>query len=168
MSTRSFTDRLAADFQAVFDLLPVALCLLRGPRHVVEGFNTLAVRVWGLAAAEAFGRPFLELLPGPAVADYAAACAEVWQSGRPVLWAEIPVTGLVAAECAAEPAYFNLSFQALQPQPGEQGGLLLLAQNVTPLLQARQQAQLLQAELAATTAGLADYVAELLRAANNG
>lgn len=154
-----------AGLVAVLAQLPVALCLLRGPRHVVEVFNPLAACVWGLPAAQAIGHPFLELLPALVVADYAAACAEVGQSGQSVQWPEVLVAGAATAECAAPgPAYFSLCFQAWQPERGAQGGLLLVAQDVTPLVQARQQVQQLQADLAATTAGLADYVAELLRA----
>lgn len=153
-----------ASLVTVLAQLPVALCVLRGPHHTVELFNPLAAQVWGLPAAGALGRPFLELLPGTAVADYAAACAGVWQSGQPVRWPEMPATGYAGAEPATEVTYLSVHFQPFQPHRGAQGGILLLAQDVTPLLQAHQQVQQLQAELAATTAGLADYVAELLRA----
>lgn len=157
-----------AGLAAVLAQLPVALCLLRGPHHLVEVFNPLAARVWGLPAAQALGRPFLDLLPVAAAVDYAAACAEAEQSSQPVWWSEMLVAGFVSTECAAPaPAYFSLRFQAVQVERGAQGGLLLLAQEVTALLQARRQVQQLQTELATTTSGLADYmadyVAELLR-----
>ena len=158
------SDELPANessLSTVLAQLPLALCILRGPRYLVEAFNPLAARLWRLPAKAIIGRPFLAFLSKASIADYAAACVEVWQKGQAVTWAEMPVAGF---EQGTELTYFSVSFQALQPHWGEQGGLLLVAQNVTPLLQARQQAQQLQAELAATTAGLADYVAELLHA----
>lgn len=143
--------------------VPVALCLLLGSDYVVQLFNPLAGRVWGQPAAQMLGRPFLETLPEAAVASYAVACAAVWQNGQAVTWPELPVTTTGKALTELEVSYFTLSFQPFRTPAGTLAGVLLVAQDVTPLLRARRELLQLQAELATTIAGLADFVEELTR-----
>ncbi|GAB3637942.1 hypothetical protein GCM10027422_35320 [Hymenobacter arcticus] len=146
--------------------LPVAMYLVRGPAHVLEVMSLPAAAAWGCSVDQVRGQPFFEALPHLRGQGYEAAYATVWQTHQAVTWQEAPLT--VAQELPGPTGlgYFNVSFQPFYEGRGRLTGILVTSQDVTEQVLARQQVDYVAAELAATNAGLADYVRELTQAAH--
>ena len=152
--------------QALLVQMPVAMYLLRGPAHVLDLVSEAAATSWGCSPDQVMGKPFFEALPHLRGQGYEAAYATAWQTQQAVLWHEAPIMG---SEQPGEPAalgYFNVSFQPYYEGPGCLAGILVTSHDVTEQVLARQQMRQATQELAATNAGLADYVTELTQAAH--
>jgi PAS domain-containing protein len=158
----------AAAYQRLLELLaqaPVASCLLRGPAHSIDLLNPPAAASWGCSVEQVQNKPFFEALPHLRGQGFEAAYATVWQTQQVVTWHEAPVT--VAREVTGQGvlSYFNVSFQPLHDGQARLTGILVTSQEVTEQVLARQRMHQTATELAATNAGLADYVQELTQLA---
>ncbi|MGI4874563.1 MAG: PAS domain-containing protein [Janthinobacterium lividum] len=111
------------------------------------------------------GRPFFEALPELRGQGYEAAYATLWQTEQVVTWREACITLVREAGGPAVPGYFDVTFQPFYEGSGCLAGILVTSHDVTEQVLARQHLHHATAELAATNAGLADYVRELTQAA---
>jgi PAS domain-containing protein len=166
--------RLAEPTQAVVyqhlqDLLvqmPVAIYLVRGDAHMLDLVNLPAAAGWGCSPDQVRGQPFFEALPHLRGQGYEAAYATVWQTQQAVAWQEAPITSCRPPGGPASLGYFDVSFQPFYEGVGCLVGILVTSHDVTEQVLARQRARQATEELAATNAGLADYVMELTRTAH--
>jgi PAS domain-containing protein len=152
--------------QALLAQLPVAMYLVRGPAHVLDLVNPAAAAGWGCATDQVRGQPFFEALPHLRSQGYEAAYATVWQTQQAMTWQEAPIVSRWQPGEPAALGYFDVSFQPFYEGPGRLAGVLVTSHDVTQQVLARQHVRQATAELAATIAGLADYVTELTRAAH--
>lgn len=152
--------------QELLAQLPVAMYLLRGPAQIIDLVNLPAAASWGRAVDEVRGQPFFEALPALRGQGYEAAYATVWQTQQAVKWREARITLVRAAGEPAGPGYFDVSFQPFHEGAGRLAGILVTSCDVTEQVRARQLVHHATAELAATNAGLADYVRELTQTAH--
>ncbi|AMJ64019.1 PAS domain-containing protein [Hymenobacter sp. PAMC 26628] len=146
--------------------MPVAMYLLRGPAQVIGLVNRPAAAGWGRAVDQVRGQPFFEALPALRGQGYEAAYATVWQTQQAVTWREARITRVREAGGPAVPGYFDVTFQPFYEGPGGLAGILVTSHDVSEQVLARQHLHHATAELAATNAGLADYVRELTQAAH--
>lgn len=152
--------------QELLAQLPVAMYLLRGPAQVIDLVNQPAAAGWGRAVDQVQGRPFFEALPALRGQGYEAAYATVWQTQQAVTWREARIPLVREAGGPAVPGYFDVTFQPFYAGPGCLAGILVTSHDVSEQVLARQHLHHAAAELAATNAGLADYVRELTHAAH--
>lgn len=152
--------------QELLALAPVAMCLLRGPAQVIDMVTALAAASWGRPAGQLGGKPFFEALPDLRGQGYEGAFATVWQTQQGVQWREAPLARQHPSGGQVVLGYFDVSFQPFHDEAGHLTGILLTSHDVTEQVLARQRVHQAAEELAATNAGLADYVAELTHAAH--
>jgi PAS domain-containing protein len=159
----------ATAYQHLQDLLvqmPVAMYLVRGEAHILDLINLPAAAGWGYSPDQVRGQPFFEALPYLRGQGYEAAYATVWQTQQAVTWQEAPITNCWPSGGPASLGYFDVSFQPFYEGANRLAGVLVTSHDVTEQVLARQHARQATEELAATNAGLADYVTELTHAAH--
>lgn len=125
---------------------PVAVALLFGPTHQLELANEDFRQAFG--HRQLVGRKYREAAPelDPYIfecLDEVYCTGESFRANEQLVYLDRTNTGQLA------PGYFNFVYQATREADGEVSGILLLATEVTSVVQARQQVQALNQELAA-------------------
>ncbi|RYY21550.1 MAG: PAS domain-containing sensor histidine kinase [Cytophagaceae bacterium] len=124
---------------------PVAVAMLFGPTHQVELANEGFRQAFG--HRQLVGRTYREA--APELAPHIFECLdEVYRTGESFRTNEQLVYLDRTNRGQLTPGYFNFVYQATREANGEVNGILLLATEVTSLVQARQQVQELNRELA--------------------
>jgi signal transduction histidine kinase len=149
-------ERQRVELQNLFEQAPVALAVFRGPQYVVELANPEVLRLWGRTRAQSLHTPLFELLPEIADQGFRELLDGVLATGEPCLANEMPSS--IDRHGRRDTVYWNFIYQPLRGEDGQIIGVTVVAAEVTDQVQARQQVQLLNEELAA--------INEELRASN--
>jgi len=134
------------DVNRFFEQAPVAISLLRGPRHVVELMNETNATLLGATASQLLGRPILEALPALTGQGFDAVLARVLQ-GATVIFQEVRVVLDRAHLGQPNEGYYHVTYQPWQTAEGEIIGVMAVAVEVTSQVLARQQLAQLNQEL---------------------
>ncbi|GAB3553674.1 ATP-binding protein [Spirosoma fluminis] len=122
----------------LFKQAPVAIAILEGPDHIFTLANDQYLRLTGqLQAGTLIGVPFLTAFPGLASEGFADKLAHIYKTGEPLCIREQAINRKLS-EHQTE-GYFNYSFEALTSQTGVITDIILVAQDVTDSVLARQQ-----------------------------
>jgi len=143
-------------YQALMQL-PANFNLLRGPEHVFELVNSSYQQLF--PNRQLLGRPIREALPELAGQGFFEALREVEQTGQPLLLPETETWADFQGNGQYEKRYYNAWFLPLPGIAGRANSILNVAIDVTSQVQARQQVQILNEELA--------VINEELRASND-
>src|SRR5690348_7313560 len=104
--------------EGIFMQMPSALCLLRGPEHVVELANPAFIAMVG--AHRAFiGRPLREAVPEVASQRLIELLDQVYSSGEPYTGTELPARVDGHASGVAGEVLFNFVCQPLRAAAGQ-------------------------------------------------
>ena len=128
----------------MFGPAPIAMCILRGPDHIVEVANDRQCEIWGRLADEVLGKPLLRAIPELREQTLAAHLADVLTHGKPFVATELPVM-LVREERLAV-VYFDIACAPLRDAADRLTGVMIVAVDVTAQLAARQRAEALAEE----------------------
>ena len=142
-------DARQQELTRIFAQAPVAITVLRGPRHVVELANAAICAIWGREEGQLLGRPYFEAVPDTAGQGFEEILADVLRTGEPVFINEAPVTLDRAHTGRPAVGYFNFIFQSLRDDQQRPVGVVAVGTEVTDQVLARQQVQTLNEELAA-------------------
>ncbi|MGI4883329.1 MAG: PAS domain-containing protein [Janthinobacterium lividum] len=134
------------ELQRVFEQAPVAICVFRGPRYVLDVINASMAQMLGHPLAHLLGQPFFEALPELQGQGLPALLAEVWRSGQPFVAVERPVR--LNYHAPGAPGYFNFVYEPLRDEQGQVVAITCVAVEVTDQVRARAQVQVLNEELA--------------------
>jgi len=141
---RAEADRDREHIARIFEGLPAAIAILRGPDHVIESMNARARAL--VAGAGAFrGRPFAEAFPGFA-AELAAVFDRVYTTGEVVEEREWQT----AHPTWSAPRFFHYVAQAMRDDAQAITGILIHLVDVTEQVLARRERELLVEELQRT------------------
>ncbi|RKH79986.1 PAS domain S-box protein [Corallococcus sp. AB045] len=140
-TARVQADTELSQLHALLRQAPVALAILRGPTHVVALANDRVCQLWGRTSDQVLGRPVLEALPEVEGQGIRELLDGVLTTGVPYVGHELPVRLARAAGGALEEAYFNLIYQPLHETEVGLQGILVVANEVTEAVQARQRAE---------------------------
>ncbi|MFD1871107.1 PAS domain-containing sensor histidine kinase [Hymenobacter bucti] len=143
-------ERQRAELQRVFQDVPVAMGLLRGPNFVIEWANQPMGQLWGRPVAQVQGRPHFEALPDLAGQGFEQVFADVLATGQTHVSQELPVR--IAQTQQAYLGYFNVTYLPVYDGPTRITGVLCVAIDVTSQVRARQQLEQLNADLGAQVA----------------
>jgi signal transduction histidine kinase len=136
-----------AELQRLFEHVPVAIGILRGPSFVVELANAALGAVWGRPSAQVLGRPFFEALPDLRGQGFEQLFTTILASGEPLYLTEVPVQLDAAGTGHPTTGYFNCAYQPWSQTAGETAGMIAVAVDVTEQVLARQQVLSLNYEL---------------------
>lgn len=112
------------------------VCVLRGPRHVVELANPMCCEVWGCRLEDAVGRPLMEVRPEAGQPPYRELLDGVLSKGERVTGREAQV--VVGPEGERRTVYFNFVYSPLRDEAGAVDGVLVTAFDVTDEVRARE------------------------------
>ena len=131
----------------IFEQAPVAIFVLRGTEYVFEVVNPSMGIMLGNAPDQILGRRYFDLFPALAAQGYRDLLAQVWHSGQPYVAQE--QAAQLSHHRDGEPGYYNFTYVPLRDADESVTGIMCVAVDVTFQVQARQQVQDLNEDLAA-------------------
>lgn len=142
------TERQRHQLEAFLMQAPALLCVLSGPEFVFELVNPLYQQLF--TGRQLLGLPLHEALPDMADTATAGILMQVYRTGQPYAATEqqLPIVRMLGGP--VETRHFNLMYQARRNDQHEIDGLLIFATDVTEQVEARQQVQELNRQLAAS------------------
>lgn len=144
----------------IFEQAPVAIATYRGPQFVIELANPKVLELWDRTPEQALGTPLFKLLPEITGQGFDDLLNEVMATGVPHVAKEMPST--IVRNGQPEMVYWNFVYLPLREDDGTITGAMVVATEVSEQVQARQQIQGLNNQLAAVNRALHESNAELL------
>jgi PAS domain S-box-containing protein len=130
----------------VFDQAPAGIWVVQGPDYVFEVVNPLMTQILGRSQEQLLGYPYFEVLPELRSQGLPELLRQVWEQGEAVFVAELAAQ--LPYHAPDEVGYFTFIFQPLRDEHGQVNRISCVALDVTTQVQARQQVQGLNEELA--------------------
>ena len=123
------------------DLLqaPVAMCILRGDKYVVETANDKMLQLWGKKAEQVMNKPIFEGLPEAKNQGLEELVDRVYATGEKFEANERPVN--LPRDGTIETTYVNFIYDALRNADGTISGVIAIAMEVTEQVVARMEIQ---------------------------
>ncbi|MGY3089414.1 PAS domain S-box-containing protein [Hymenobacter sp. UYAg731] len=146
-------------FGALVEQAPVAIAVFRGPRYVIELANPAVCGLWGRTLAQTLGTPLFELLPEAAGQGFEELLDGVMTTGVPYVAHELP--SFIDRAGRRDTVYWNFVYHPLREADGHISGVTVVATEVSEQVQARQQVQALNQQLATANDALLATNAEL-------
>ncbi|HYG01046.1 MAG TPA: PAS domain-containing protein, partial [Chryseosolibacter sp.] len=115
---------------------PVAMCILRGPQHVVEIANDRMFRVWGKPAESFVGKPIFDTLKDAKYEGFEDLLNNVYATGETYTQYGAPVT-LYRGD-KTETVYVHFVYEALRDTDSSISGVMAVAVEVTDEVVARK------------------------------
>ncbi len=141
-------ERQRGELRRLFEQVPLAIVVLRGPTFIIEQANEYAAAIWGHPVAEVLGRPHFEALPEAAGQGYEELLTGVRQSGQPLVLHEVVVQLARAHTGRPDTGYYNIVFKPLRDEQQQVDSVAVIWTEVTEQVLARQQVEQLNRELA--------------------
>lgn len=115
---------------------PVAMCILRGPTHIVELANERMIELWGKTEADVANTPILKALPEIEGEGFDVLLENVYKTGETFVANDAPVTLLRNGK--PQTVFVNFVYEAYREVDGSISGILAIAVDVSPQVIARQ------------------------------
>jgi PAS domain S-box-containing protein len=119
----------------VFDKAPVAITIMRGPKHVIEYINELGRQLLGGRMVE--GKPIREALPDVEEKELFKIMDDVYENGREFRARDLHVRFDRDGDGVAEDGWFDVSYQPARDFDGKVSGVLSLSIDVTDRVRSR-------------------------------
>ena len=134
-----------AHLRNLFMQAPVAIAIYRGPEMVIELANEKVLEFWGRSAEQVLNKPLFEALPEISKEFFEPIIMRVYNTGERFFGPEIPAT--LKRNGKIETVYVNFILEALRDVDGKVTSVMVLANEVTDLVNARRMAENNAAEL---------------------
>lgn len=115
---------------------PVAMCILLGPKHVIEVANDLMIELWGKRKEDVMDKPVFEALPDAKEQGLEALMEDVYVNGNTFKANEMPVKLLRNGNW--DTVYQNFVYEPYLDADGKTIGILAVTIDVTEQVLARQ------------------------------
>jgi PAS domain S-box-containing protein len=123
---------------------PVAMCIFRGPTHVLELANELMFEVWGKSYETLMNKPIFVGLPEAKDQGFEALLDSVYNTGKTFSAQGVPVT--LPRNSSIETVYLTFVYQAYRETHGNISGVIAVAVDVTAQVLARHEIEVVVAE----------------------
>lgn len=124
------------NLQNVIQQAPVAMCILKGPEHVVEIANDRMFILWGKSREQMMNKPVFEELVEAGKEGFEALLTHVYRTGETYTAYGAPVT--LYRNDTTELAYVHFVYEAFREGDGSITGVMVVAVDVTKEIIARQ------------------------------
>ena len=148
------------ELERIFAQAPVAIATFRGPQFVIELANPMVLALWDRTKEQALGTPLFELLPEITGQGFDDLLNQVMTTGENYVAKEMPST--IIRNGQPETVHWDFVYLPLRQDDGATTGVMAVATDVSGQVQARQQIQDLNHQLAAVNSALHESNAELL------
>ncbi|QHT68452.1 PAS domain-containing protein [Rhodocytophaga rosea] len=135
-SARKEAEKQTKLLQDMFRDAPAMICILKGPEHTFELVNTLYQQLFSNRVL--IGKTLLEALPELRSQPFKEILDGVYQTGKPFIGKEVPLTIDRFNTGQMEKIYVNFVYQAMRDIEGEINGILVFAFEVTEQIEVRQ------------------------------
>lgn len=125
---------------------PMAISILRGPEFVVELANAEILAIWGKKAEDVYYKPVMTAIPELSGQGFEELMLHVLTTGKRFVSDEYPVTLLRNGQ--QRKIYVKFIYEPLREDDGTVTGVIVLAHEITDLVNARILAQRNSHELA--------------------
>jgi PAS domain S-box-containing protein len=126
-------------FRAMILQAPVAICILRGPIHIVEIANDRMVELWGKTTEEVLNKPIFKGLPEVKEQGLEDILYNVYTTGNAFVANEHPI--LLPRNAKIETTYINFIYEAIREGNGKISGVAVVATDVTEQVMSRKIAE---------------------------
>ncbi|MCR6718987.1 MAG: PAS domain-containing sensor histidine kinase [Chitinophagaceae bacterium] len=142
---------------------PVAMCVLKGPRHIVEIVNEKMVDLWGKNYCDVMGRPLFEALPEVHGQGLEELLNQVYDTGERYIAQERPVR--LPRGKKLEVVYQNFVYEPLIGANGAIEGVIAVTIDVTEQVMSRRKVEEAEerARLATEGANLGTFDFDLIK-----
>jgi PAS domain S-box-containing protein len=134
-----------AHLRNLFMQAPVAIAIYRGPDMVVELANEKVLEFWGKTAEQVLNKPLFEALPEVSKEFFQPLIMHVYATGERYFGPEVPAT--LNRNGKVETVYVNFTLEAMRDIDGNITAVMVVAHEVTDLVNARKMAEGNAAEL---------------------
>jgi PAS domain S-box-containing protein len=125
-----------SNLRNMIEQAPVAMCILRGPDHVVEIANDRMYTLWGKSRQQMLNKPVFDELVDAGREGFAELLANVYQTGETYTAYGAPVT--LYRNDNTEQAYVQFVYEAFREGNGTITGVMVVAVDVTKEVIVRQ------------------------------
>jgi PAS domain S-box-containing protein len=138
--TETIEQRLKAEalerkFRSIAQQAPVAMSVLRGPKHIVEVANDKLLEMWGRTYDEVSEKSVLDVFPELVEQGFGELLSNVYKTGNPLLANEIPVT--FKRNGHPSKIIVNLLYEPFRNENNEIEGILAVGTDVTEQVESR-------------------------------
>ena len=144
-AARAEAERQRGELERVFEQAPLAIAVYRGPSYLIELANSTVCRLWGRTPEQIVGKGLFEALPEVAGMGYEELLDGVMATGMPhvahAMEAQHDRNG------RRETVYWDFVYVPMREADGRITGAMVVANEVTTQVLARQQVQQLNEEL---------------------
>ena len=117
---------------------PTGIAVLKGPNYIVETANDAYLQLIDKKKSEVLNRPLFDSLPE--VADRVDVLLKaVMATGKPFYGNEFPIT--IRRYGTEQKVYFNFIYQPLRERDGQISGIIVVANEVTAIVEAKHHAE---------------------------
>lgn len=134
-----------AHLRNLFMQAPIAIAIYRGPQLLIELANEKVLELWGRTAEQVLNKPLFEALPEVNREIFEPLIMGVYNTGERFFGPEIPAT--LQRNGKIETVYVNFTLEALSDVDGKISAVMVVANEVTDLVNARRMAENNAAEL---------------------
>ncbi|MBC8006266.1 MAG: PAS domain-containing protein [Verrucomicrobia bacterium] len=113
----------------------VAMCILRGPEHIIEIANDRQLELWGRDRSSVMNKPVLEALPEGKSQGVEDILNHVYTTGETYAAYELPVSMLRNGQM--ESFYVNVEHRPYREADGRISGIMSVVSEITELVLAR-------------------------------
>ncbi len=124
-------------FRSVLEQAPDPILILKGPDMVLEVANQPLFNVWQVDSS-AIGKKFLDILPEAKEQGFLDLLQDVYFNDKIIKGTETPAT-FHRQDGTKETVYFNFIYQPYREMDGQISGVLVIANDVTQQVKAKQQ-----------------------------
>ncbi len=108
---------------------PVAMCIFRGPQHIVEIANERMIELWGRPASDIMNKPIFEGLPEVRNQGFEQLLDGVYNTGETFVAQGVPIN--LPRDEKIELVYVNFVYEAYREDDGSITGVITVATDVT-------------------------------------
>ena len=116
---------------------PVAMCLYRGPQHIIEIVNEELLSIWDKPLDSVINKPVFEALPEARGQGFEALLDKVYTTGEKFVAFGIPI--VLSRNGKPKTIYVNLVYQAYREVDGTISGIVEVVSDATEQVVATQQ-----------------------------
>lgn len=131
----------------IIEKAPVAMCIFKGEKHVVEIANERILELWGKTADEVLGKPQFEGLPEARFQGFEELLDNVYRTGESFAAQGVPVT--LPRDGEVKTVFVNFAFEPYYDTEGIITGIIAVAIDVTQQATAAEKLRLSEERLRA-------------------
>ncbi|MET4076776.1 PAS domain-containing protein [Hymenobacter sp. UYCo722] len=146
-AARAEAERQRGELERVFEQAPIAIAIAvyRGPNYTIELANPTVCRLWGRTQKQIVGKGLFEALPEVAGMGFEELLDEVMTTGVP--YVAYAMEAQHDRNGHRETVYWDFVYEPMRGADGRITGVMVVANEVTAQVLARQQMQQLNDEL---------------------